>query len=79
MTEPMKETTWMIFNFMKAELIWADHLYYGLDAPAMSDREYDFKMKELIDMENMYPHLITPDSPTQVPGYDRLRKVTKEH
>ena len=46
-----------------------DHLYYGLDQPEISDREYDRLYKRLQDLENQFPHLISPDSPTQrIPG-----------
>ena len=39
-------------------------LYYEQDAPEISDREYDLLLRELQDMENKYPELVTPDSPT---------------
>lgn len=55
-----------------------DHLYYNLDQPKISDREYDHLYKELETLENKYPDLITPDSPTQrVPG-EPLKKFKKE-
>ncbi len=43
----------------------ADHRYYILDAPTISDIEYDTKMRELRALEEQYPDLRTPDSPTQ--------------
>jgi DNA ligase (NAD+) len=43
----------------------ADHRYYVLDSPTMSDIEYDTKMRELRALEDEYPELRTPDSPTQ--------------
>ncbi len=45
-----------------------DYNYYILNEPIISDREYDLLMKELMDLENKYPFLITPDSPTQRVG-----------
>lgn len=55
-----------------------DHLYYNLDKPEISDREYDRLYKELESLEKKHPHLITPDSPTQrVPG-EPLEKFKKE-
>jgi DNA ligase (NAD+) len=45
-----------------------NYLYYVLDKPEISDYEYDQLMRELIDLEKEYPHLITPDSPTQRVG-----------
>src|SRR5690242_16029684 len=49
-----------------------DHLYryHVLDAPTISDAEYDELFRELLDLEERYPSLVTPDSPTQkVGGY----------
>jgi DNA ligase (NAD+) len=43
----------------------ADHRYYVLDSPTMSDIDYDTKMRELRVLEDEYPELRTPDSPTQ--------------
>lgn len=45
-----------------------DYNYYVLNEPTISDREYDLLMQELIELENKYPMLITPDSPTQRVG-----------
>ncbi|MEW6547043.1 MAG: NAD-dependent DNA ligase LigA [Bacillota bacterium] len=42
-----------------------DHLYYVLDAPEISDAEYDELVRELRRLEELYPQLVTPDSPTQ--------------
>ena len=39
--------------------------YYVLDAPTMSDREYDLLNRELEELEAEHPDEITPDSPTQ--------------
>jgi len=43
-------------------------LYYRQDAPEISDAEYDRLFTELSDLENRYPELRTPDSPTQRVG-----------
>ncbi|MCL5986093.1 MAG: NAD-dependent DNA ligase LigA [Actinobacteria bacterium] len=45
-----------------------NYLYYVLDQPEISDQEYDELLKELIDIEQRYPELITLDSPTQKIG-----------
>jgi DNA ligase (NAD+) len=50
---------------LSLEIIEADHRYYVLDAPTVSDIEYDTKMRELRALEEQYPDLRTPDSPTQ--------------
>lgn len=51
------------------ELInYHNHRYYVLDSPEISDAEYDELMRELKHLEEKYPHLVTPDSPTQRVG-----------
>jgi len=49
-----------------------DHLYYVEAAPEISDREYDKLLDELRQLERRYPHLVTPDSPTQRVGGEPL-------
>src|SRR5512138_2632666 len=43
----------------------ADHAYYVLDQPVLSDAEYDALMREPQAREAEHPELVTPDSPTQ--------------
>jgi DNA ligase (NAD+) len=50
---------------LSLEITEADHRYYILDSPTISDIEYDTKMRELRALEGEYPDLRTPDSPTQ--------------
>src|ERR1700756_4447648 len=45
-----------------------EYLYYGLDAPEVSDAEFDALMRELKKLEEEHPELVTPDSPTQRVG-----------
>lgn len=45
-----------------------NHRYYALDAPIVSDAEYDRLMAELQAIEQAHPDLIEPDSPTQRVG-----------
>jgi DNA ligase (NAD+) len=42
-----------------------DNLYYVLNAPEISDRQYDTLFSQLKELEQAHPELITPDSPTQ--------------
>ena len=44
------------------------YLYYVLDAPTMSDYEYDHLLRRLEELEAEHPEEITPDSPTQRVG-----------
>jgi len=53
---------------LRAELRRHEHLYYVLDAPEISDAEYDTLMNELKAIEAAHPDLLTPDSPTQRVG-----------
>lgn len=41
------------------------HRYYVLDAPEVSDAEYDALWREIVTLEAANPELVTPDSPTQ--------------
>jgi len=50
---------------LSLEITEADHRYYVLDSPTISDIDYDTKMRELRTLEDRYPDLRTPDSPTQ--------------
>src|SRR5256712_6681831 len=42
--------------------------YYALDSPEISDAEYDRLVRELRTLEERFPDLVTPDSPTQRVG-----------
>jgi DNA ligase (NAD+) len=53
---------------LREELRRHEHLYYVLDAPEISDAEYDALMNELKRLEAAHPELITVDSPTQRVG-----------
>ncbi len=50
---------------LRAIIAHHDYRYYVLDSPEISDAEYDELMRELRQLEEQYPQLITPDSPTQ--------------
>ncbi len=47
----------------------ADHRYYVLDDPSLSDSQYDEIYRELVALETAWPEVVAADSPTQrVPG-----------
>ena len=50
-----------------------NYRYYVLDNPTIPDAEYDRLFKELEQLENLYPELITEDSPTQRVGATPLK------
>ncbi|NLZ43708.1 MAG: NAD-dependent DNA ligase LigA [Clostridia bacterium] len=53
---------------LRAAIARHDYLYYVLDAPEISDSEYDALMRELAELEAAYPQFVTADSPTQRVG-----------
>lgn len=53
---------------LRNELNHHIYLYYVLNENEISDYEYDMKMRELKDIEEEYPELLTPDSPTHRVG-----------
>jgi DNA ligase (NAD+) len=53
------------------------YLYHVLDKQEISDSALDSLKKELFDLENQYPDLITPDSPTQRVGGKPLKEFKK--
>ena len=53
---------------LREEINHHNYLYYVLDAPEISDAEYDKLMHALRNLEKEHPELITPDSPTQRVG-----------
>jgi DNA ligase (NAD+) len=54
---------------LRHEIRHHDYLYYALDAPSISDAEYDALFRQLIELEKSNPDLVTPDSPTQRVGF----------
>ncbi len=53
------------------------YLYHVLDKQEISDSALDSLKKELFDLEQKYPDLITPDSPTQRVGGEPLKEFKK--
>ncbi len=62
---------------LRQQIRWQDHRYYVLNAPSISDAEYDRLMDELRALEDAHPELITPDSPTQRVGAEPADAFTK--
>lgn len=54
---------------LSAEIIRAQELYYGSDAPELSDSAYDSLVRELKEIESMFPQLAGQDSPTKTVGH----------
>lgn len=53
---------------LRDQIRYHDYRYYVLDEPEISDAEYDELMRELRALEEEFPELVTPDSPTQRVG-----------
>ncbi|MFP3900112.1 MAG: NAD-dependent DNA ligase LigA [Acidimicrobiia bacterium] len=53
---------------LRSEIAEHDHRYHVLDQPTISDAEYDELVRELRALEEEFPELITPESPTQRVG-----------
>lgn len=50
---------------LRAEIRHHDHRYHVLQQPEIGDSQYDALMRELRELEDRFPELIDPDSPTQ--------------
>jgi DNA ligase (NAD+) len=61
-------TTLTRYNQLKQELAFHLHRYHVLDAPVISDAEYDRLWNEFKALEAEHPEWITPDSPSQRAG-----------
>lgn len=57
---------------LRQELEKHNYHYYVLDAPLISDAQYDKLLQELVALEKEFPQLITPDSPSQRVGGEPL-------
>jgi DNA ligase (NAD+) len=62
---------------LREEIERANHEYYVLDQPTLSDRDYDKLFRELRDLEERYPTLRTADSPTLRVGAEPASQLAK--
>jgi DNA ligase (NAD+) len=67
------ETARQRARVLHEELHKHNYLYYVLDAPVITDAEYDRLLRELQELEAKYPELVAPDSPTQRVGAAPLK------
>ena len=67
---------------LREQVDQANYAYYALDAPQISDAEYDRLFRELQQLESDHPDLVTGDSPTQrvgsvpLPGFESVQHAT---
>ncbi|HLX87566.1 MAG TPA: NAD-dependent DNA ligase LigA [Acidimicrobiales bacterium] len=50
---------------LRAKIAYHDRLYYEQDTPEVADADYDALVRELRQIEERHPELVTADSPTQ--------------
>ena len=62
---------------LRDEIRRHDFLYYVKDRPEISDSQYDRLFRELVELEQTYPELVTPDSPSQRVGAPPLQELAK--
>ena len=67
----------MEYERVKDTLDQHNHRYYVLDDPSIPDSEYDRQMRQLQDLEQQYPALISDDSPSQRVGGKALDAFTQ--
>ncbi|CNF95024.1 polydeoxyribonucleotide synthase [NAD+] [Mycobacterium tuberculosis] len=68
MSDGVPAEAWQRHRLLTEELDEANYRYYVLDQPTLTDADYDQRMREIRALEERYPELVTPDSPTQKVG-----------
>lgn len=63
---------------LRREINYHDYRYYVLDDPVIPDGEYDKLFRELLELEDSFPALVTPDSPSQRVGGKPLSQFETE-
>jgi DNA ligase (NAD+) len=62
---------------LRDEIRRHDYLYYVKDRPEISDSQYDHLFRELVELEQAHPELVSPDSPSQRVGAPPLAELVK--
>lgn len=62
---------------LRKEITYHSWRYYVLNEPEISDEKYDRMFRRLVELEEMFPELITPDSPTQRIGFPPAEEFAK--
>ncbi len=83
MTQPPESTTanssplYNRLESLRREIHFHNYCYHVLDAPVISDAEFDRLLAELRQIEAQHPEWITPDSPSQRVGSQPAAKFAK--
>ena len=72
-----KEEAQKRIESLRKEILQRNYEYFVLDESHVSEAVRDSLKKELIELENQFPDLITPDSPTQRVGSALSGKFAK--
>ena len=64
---------------LRAKIDRHNNLYFALDQPEISDAQYDALMRELRQVEEERPELVTPESPTQRVGTQPAEGFSEVH
>jgi DNA ligase (NAD+) len=62
---------------LREQIHYHNYRYYVLDAPKITDSQFDELIKALQDLEREHPELVTPDSPTQRVGGEPLAEFSQ--
>lgn len=77
MSQTIEETIQQQLSQLRQQIEQFNYQYYVLDAPTVPDAEYDRLFRKLQQIEQDYPQLVTPDSPTQRVGSTPLKAFTQ--
>ncbi len=70
-------TVRQLVQALREEINFHNYRYHVMDAPVISDYEYDQMIIKLRNLEEAHPDLVTPDSPTQRAGSSPAEKFQK--
>jgi len=63
-------------DLLREQIRYHNYRYYVLDEPEILDSEYDLLFRELQELEEAWPDLVTADSPTQRVGAEPAEEFT---
>ncbi len=67
-----------LYNKTVKEIRRCDELYYADDPkPLVRDQDYDELVMHVLELERLFPELVTPDSPTQTVGHSAAKRSTE--
>ncbi|MCJ7514307.1 MAG: NAD-dependent DNA ligase LigA, partial [Anaerolineales bacterium] len=62
---------------LRQQIAFHNHRYHVLEAPLLSDYEFDQLLRELVELEAQHPEIAMPDSPTQRVGGEAAERFAK--